>query len=481
MTKKRDLAKNTLIIAFGKVSTQLITFLLLPLYTTFLSPGEYGTVDLIMTYIILLVPAITIQLEMAAFRFLIDARNDEAYKKQIISNIFYILSLILLVCVGIYFILNIVVDIPYAKLILVNVIAILLANLFLQVARGVGSNMKFAIGCIVASIATLISGVAFVGILQLGAEGMLMATALSNFMCALYLFFALKLYKYISLRTDKPLQKELIQYSFPLVPNGISWWVINVSDRTIISVIIGVAANGIYAVANRYAAIFTSLSGIFAMSWAESASMHIDSKDRNSFFSDTINASVRLFGSLGLVLIAGIPLVFSLLIDAQFNEAYLYIPVLIVATFFNAIVGLYSAIYIAKKMTKQVANTSMIAAAVNLGLTLVLIHFIGLWAAAVATAMAYLAMAVYRHYDVKKYVTITYKNNIFVILIAVYIVAMGLYYMNTVWGNIANALFVAVVVILLNRSMLRVVKNKVFSIVKRRKELAQQPIYKDLP
>lgn len=481
MTKKRELAKNTLIIAFGKVSTQLITFLLLPLYTTFLSPGEYGTVDLIMTYIILLVPAITIQLEMAAFRFLIDARNDEAYKKQIISNIFYVVGLIVLVCVGLYFILNVFIDIPYAKLILINIVAMLLANLFLQIARGVGSNMKFAIGCILASIATLISGVVFVGILGLGADGMLMAAAMSNSVCTLYLFFALKLYKYMSLRSDKPLQKELIQYSFPLVPNGISWWVINVSDRTIISIVIGVAANGIYAVANRYAAIFTSLSGIFAMSWAESASMHIDSKDRNSFFSDTINASVRLFGSLGLVLIAGIPLVFSLLIDAQFNEAYLYIPVLIVAAFFNAIVGLYSAIYIAKKMTKQVANTSMIAAVINLGLTLILMHFIGLWAAAVATAIAYLAMAIYRHYDVKKYVTITYKKNIFAILITVYIVAMGLYYINTIWGNIANVLFVMIVTLLLNKSMIKVIQNKVFSIARKRKELVEQPIYKDMP
>ena len=47
MSKKKELAKNTIIIFLGKVCTQLISFLLLPLYTSYLLTEEYGLVDLV--------------------------------------------------------------------------------------------------------------------------------------------------------------------------------------------------------------------------------------------------------------------------------------------------------------------------------------------------------------------------------------------------------------------------------------------------
>ena len=53
MNKKKQLAKNTIIIFFGRVCTQLISFFLLPLYTSYLATKEYGTVDLIQTYVTL--------------------------------------------------------------------------------------------------------------------------------------------------------------------------------------------------------------------------------------------------------------------------------------------------------------------------------------------------------------------------------------------------------------------------------------------
>lgn len=469
MNRKKELVKNTLILGLGKVSTQLVSFLLLPLYTLFLSPSEYGTVDLIITYIALLVPAVTLQLEMASFRFLVDARSSEHDKKQIISNILQVVSMILVVCIALFLIVNVVIPIQYAGLILLNICVTIFSNLFLQFARGVGDNKKFAIACIIAGLVTLLSTVLLIVLAHMGAGGMLLSIALANLGCVLYLFFALKLYRYISFKAqDKKLQKKLIEYSFPLVPNGISWWVIHVSDRTIISIIIGVAANGIYAVANKYAAIFSSAFSIFSMSWTESASMHINDKDRDKFFSETSNASIRLFGSLGLVLIAYIPLAFPFLINVSYSEAYLYIPILIVAAFFNAIVGLYSAVYVAKKMTKQVANTSIIAAVINIALTIVLMKLIGLYAAAISTAVAFLAMAIYRHYDVKKYVKITYEKNIFVKLAIVYAFTIVLYYYNNFLGNIANALIITIIIILLNKSIIKVIKDKVFAMGSRK-------------
>ena len=49
MNQKRELIKNTLIISIGKFSTQIVSFLLLPLYTSLLTTSEYGAYDFLNT------------------------------------------------------------------------------------------------------------------------------------------------------------------------------------------------------------------------------------------------------------------------------------------------------------------------------------------------------------------------------------------------------------------------------------------------
>ena len=105
MDKKKQLAKNTIIIFFGRVSTQLISFFLLPLYTSYLATKEYGLVDLIQTYVTLLVPIITLELEMSIFRYLIDSRSDDKSTKKLISNNFFVLTISLLIFSILYVIL----------------------------------------------------------------------------------------------------------------------------------------------------------------------------------------------------------------------------------------------------------------------------------------------------------------------------------------------------------------------------------------
>ena len=86
MNRGRELAKNTMIISIGKIGTQFVSFLLLPLYTAKLTTEEYGTVDLLNTYISLLIPIIVFQIEQAIFRYLIDAREKEYEKEKLITR-----------------------------------------------------------------------------------------------------------------------------------------------------------------------------------------------------------------------------------------------------------------------------------------------------------------------------------------------------------------------------------------------------------
>lgn len=469
MSKASSLAKNTVILAVGKLSSQMIGFVLLPLYTYYLSPAEYGFVDLVVVYITLLMPALTLQLEMASFRYLVDARNSEAERSKIVSNILYMAVPLVspwLVAFAVY---GLITDFEYTWLVLFAGVAMLLSNLAQQMTRGLGDNKKFAIASMLIGLFTLLGALVFIVYMGLRIDGMLLSVAVANVAAAVYLTASMKLYKYAKLRMrDKKLQREILGYSVPLVPNGIAWWVINASDRTIISIMISTAANGIYAVSTKYAAILSSLFGIFNMSWTEAASMHINAPDRDKFFSQVANATIRFFGALGLGLVAVMPFLFPLMVNQEFNEAYLYIPIMVIGVFFNAVVGIYSAIYVAKKLTRQVMNTSIAAAVLNIVLTVGFVPLLGLYAAAGATAVAFLAMAIFRHYDVKKYVQIAYEKNVFVVLAALYAAVLTLYYLHALWASVAGLAIAVVSAYLLNRHELGRTRKLVWGRLKRR-------------
>ena len=86
MKREKQLLKNTVIVAIGQICTKFISFFLLPLYTALLTTEEYGVVDLLNTYISLLLPLIFLQIDQSIFRYLIDARKDEDNKKKLITT-----------------------------------------------------------------------------------------------------------------------------------------------------------------------------------------------------------------------------------------------------------------------------------------------------------------------------------------------------------------------------------------------------------
>ena len=88
MSREGKLAKNTLILSIGTFLPKLASFITLPILTGCLTQEDYGVYDLITVLVSLLLPAATLQIQTAAFRYLIDIHDDETGCKSIITNIF---------------------------------------------------------------------------------------------------------------------------------------------------------------------------------------------------------------------------------------------------------------------------------------------------------------------------------------------------------------------------------------------------------
>lgn len=466
MSKGKDLAKNTAIVSIGKICTQLITFFLLPVYTAVLSNEEYGVVDLLNTLTSLLLPIVTLQIEQGIFRYLIDCRENNEKQIKLITTIIRFMIIQSIACIVIFLCVSPFIHNEYKYFLMANLLMGIFSSLLLQICRGLGDNATYAIGSFIAGAFTVVLNVIFIVAFHWGAYGMLGATAISNFVCAVYIFLKRKIYKYIKPKQfDKKILKEIIKYSVPLIPNMISWWIVSASDRTIISAVIGIAQNGIYSAANKFSGVFTTLYSVFNLTWTESASININSEDRDEFFSKILDFVIRFFGCLCLGTIAVMPFVFNILINEKFAEAYYQIPILILGSVFNILVSFAGSIYVAKKLTKEIAKTSIISAIINIVVNVVLIKSIGLYAASISTVLAYALMFIYRWIDVKKYVKFNVNKILMFALTIMYGITIFTYYLkNTIVSAIVLGIVVvfAVIANLNSVSYLKqIVKNKI--------------------
>lgn len=453
MSREKNLAKNTIIITIGKICTQLITFFLLPLYTGILSTEEYGTVDLLNTLVSLLLPIVTFQVEQAVFRELIEVRGKKDKESRIISSAVITVIFQCIVYLIIFALISPFINNHYKFFLATNVVANIFLSLLLQIARGFGDNKKYAFASFISALSTIIFNVLFLVVIKLGANGMLLGTMLGQIVATVYLFISLRLCKYLKIKDyKKEVIKSLWKYSLPLIPNAISWWVFNASDRVIASAFLGVDQNGILAASLKFSAVFITFYNIFNMSWTESISIAIKDDDVGDYFNRMFNIVLRLFTAMAVGMIACMPFVFPIMINEKFSAGYGLIPISIVGSLFNVVVGLISVIYVAEKNTKAIASTSIVSAVINIIVHLVLIKFIGLYAAVISTFVAYFVMSIYRLADAsKRYFKIKVDMNFVIRSLITLIFVFVSYYINNIYLNVFVVLFAVLFAIYINR------------------------------
>lgn len=283
----KELARNTAIISIGKICTQVVSFLLLPIYTNILSTEEYGAVDLIITYTALLLPLVTLQLEQALFRFLLDKRGNSSGIRDVLSDVCSLSVLTILIFSIVFCALSPFIHSKYKFYLLLNLIVNAYSAMMLQVARGIGNNIIYAVGSFLSAASMILLNIIFIVGFHFGADGMIWSNIISACVCGTFILWKIQAYKYISFRIpSKSNLRRYLAYSLPLIPNQISWWILSASDRTVILWRLGVAFNGIYSIAGKFSNLYSTMYNIFNLSWTELIAVHFNDKDRQKVFSE---------------------------------------------------------------------------------------------------------------------------------------------------------------------------------------------------
>ena len=463
MSREGRLAKNTLIISFGTFLPKLASFITLPLLTAYLTKAEYGTYDLITVLVSLLLPAATLQIQAAAFRFLIDVRADEEQKKAIISSIFvFIIPTSAIMLIILYFVLS-GQSISVRVFICLYFLADIIVNVARQICRGISKNVDYSISAIISAFGKMVFAVIFVYWMKMGLTGTVIALFAASTISFFYLFFRVRLYKYISLKYfDSKKLKEMLDYSWPMVPNSMSGWVMRVSDRFVVTAFMGIGANAVYSVANKIPSLLTLALTTFSMAWQESASVSSKDNDVAEYYSTVYKALFYILAGFFGILIAITPALFKILIKGDYDEAYNQMPVLFMAMLFYSMSSFIGGIYMAFKDSKSVGWTTVAAAISNLVIDVATIQYIGLYAASLSTLISYIFLLIFRIIDIKKYVVLRIDHIKLLGILVLLLMECALYYKRSMYCNLINLLIGTILFVVLNRNLIITVLKRVF-------------------
>ncbi len=389
MEKYKYFLKNIGLMTLSNFASKILSFLLVPLYTSVLSTADYGLYDIYTTTAFLLVPLLSGAVSQAALRFSMDATSDRSQVFSEAIRTFIQASLVIVAVVAINCWLNLIpLFNEYPIYFVLYYVFCLLSDILLSFARGIDRIFDVAIAGIISSAVIIILNVKLLLIFPMGVSGYFIANISAFVVVSIYLVVRLRLWTYITARRNKALSEEMAEYSRPLIFDQIAWWINNVSDRYIVTWICGAAANGIYSVAFKIPSILNVFQSIFNQAWTLSAVKEIN-ESSGEFYSriySIYNCGLVLLCSLLLV---GDKLIARILYANDFYQAWQYAPLLTISVVFSCLCGVFEGIFAAAKETKILASTTIVGAVINIAMNLILVRYYGPLGAAFSTMVSY--------------------------------------------------------------------------------------------
>ena len=338
-----------------------------------------------------------------------------------------------------------------------------LFDVFGQTCRGIGYNSKYSVGIVLYSVLNTLFLVFLYKADKVTIISVLGSSLVAYFVACIYYIVSAKIYKRVNRKLLSNTElKNLLSYSVPIIPSSIALWIVNLSDRLLVTFFLGTSLNGIYAVANKIPNLFASVYSVFNLAWTETAARVMDKdSDADAYYERMFDMLFGFLSGAMLVLISITPVLFRILINIKFDESYQQIPILFMGVFFNCIVSFFGGIYVAKQQTKQVGYSSLAGAVINFVVNIALIRSVGLYAASVSTVVAFLIISIYRMIDVKKYVKIHYNYRKISICMAAMIVYCVMAAQRNTLLNMVLFILAIGFNLIINKEMISVMMNKV--------------------
>lgn len=399
--------KNTIYYSIGEVVPRVISFLLLPILTTYLTTKEYGInsyTTTVMTFVFV-IGSLSLNTFVLKNYYVI---KDENERKQLIGSMFlficyFNLILVLLQILVFPYIINYfeikVPFNPYFILSIVNnffdVISIIPLVLFRVKEDAKGFLFLSLSRIILQFIGTYI----FVVMLGKGLEGSYYARLIVNIPFLFLFFYVIK--KDAIMKMQFSLLKEAMKFSLPLLPGSIAYLFVSLSDRIILERYVGLQELGVYSVAATLALVLNIVIQALYKTFEP-----VLFREFNNEGFEEVNLGFYKIYLFALIVAAFATACFSkefflIATSAEFIPAYKIVPFLLLSVIIAGVNTYLNILMIALNKQKIVSVLAIISGISSVGLNFLLIPKFGIYGAVIASTTSFLIVNIVCHYIVK--------------------------------------------------------------------------------
>ncbi len=391
------LSRHSSIYGLTTILQRLAAFILLPIYTRYLTPADYGVLDLL--YLTTAYIGMTMEMGVTAAmsRFYFDSDKQED-RNLVVSTTFLGFGLGSLVFLMIFLAgSKLLTSLIFSESRYAGYMILALIGLGLDMFNRIGYTYlrirKRSFTLMVVSLGRLILTIGFTVLFlvkyHMGIGAMLWGTIIAY--TAQVLFLIPYTLRETGLHYSWSKMKEMIQFGLPLVPSEIMAYIVNTSDRYFLNAFHGLTVTGLYSIAYRFGVLINRfVANPFNQIWLPRRFEMFQHEDSEWIFSRifTYFCVLVCFGGLGISVLTKD--VLCLITEKSYWSAYIVVPILVLSYCIASFHMHFNIGILIKKKTKYILYINAITAAINLTLNYFLIRPLGIWGAAWATLLSFM-------------------------------------------------------------------------------------------
>lgn len=403
----KKLAKNTFIYAIGEVIPKLLSFGLLPVYTHYLTPNDYGILSYTNAVMVFLFVFSTLSLNSYVLRFFFEKKSD-GERRKLIGNIFLFISFINIIILVLGFVIvpsllnHFHVKVPwnpYFKLAFIANFLDVFSVIPLVLYR-VRQNAKFFVAL---NLGKVVLQYFIIFILIVVYNKGILGYYYGNIIASIpfFIIYWIIIYRQCTLNLNIKEIQEGLRFSLVLLPGAIAYLLLSFSDRVFLERYVTMRDIGIYNIA--YTLAFTL--NMVIQSGYKAIEPEIFKRYGSHDFSWFILKSKAVFFFtvyLGAMLLSLFSQEFFQLMTAPaYYNGYLLVPIIMVGVIMTGQNVIFGGILTAEKNTKSIGIATVLGVIVSLTSNIFLIPRFGIYAAAISTAISFGVMNLTMYFKMK--------------------------------------------------------------------------------
>ncbi|MFC1562825.1 lipopolysaccharide biosynthesis protein [candidate division KSB1 bacterium] len=408
----KHLFKHSAIYGLGDIGSKLLSFLLIPIHTYYLTIREYSIFSLFILFYSFMLTFYLLGINSGFIRHFLDEKHN---KKNVFSSAFLfilIYNILLSILIAIlserlsYIFFN---SPEYSEIFHYGAMILMLeslSTLTLLIYRALNNPAGFVKAILMKMFVIIISNILFLSVWKMGLNGAVLGNLAGS--ASLLLVLSFKIKKFLNLKFSLKLCKKMFKYGIPTVPAVTALTILIMIDQYLLKYFGYIDKVGIYAVGYKLGMALSIIISGFRLAWFPFIFQTAQQKNAPKIFSAVFNYFNLFLIFLYLIISIYIPVFFKYIFPNEYYESVNLIPIVALGYVFygyyeNFMVGVYI-----KDKTNYIAVIITISALLNITLNFILIPAYNIYGAAIATAVSYIFLAVLGYVISQRFFSVDY-------------------------------------------------------------------------